>query len=301
MSIPRRELAELYAKYDLHPNLMEIYVEGEFDYTFLSLFLEEIGAQNSTVVCIDDIEIDNTVTDRFKLNGGSNKNRVLGLAGLLDERYKTRPTNVCCLVDVDLDLILAKQKIFHHAVYTDYNCLEMYLLNRVTIKRFLVLGCGLDEAACVEFFQLAELILPVQFALRAVNESAKIFKATLEFETGLTKKKKFSTFDASHYCNAYINYYSLGKRRAEIVSEFTSISARLPPDMRNCINGHDFVHLLFEFIYLKGSLKLHDKAKSEVQYGGRLIAMAANLKQLLTDALFANISNAASGGAPLRP
>lgn len=301
MPIPKREIDELYAKFDLHPNLIEIYVEGEFDYSFINFYLDEIGAQSATIVCIDDINIDRETTDQLGFTSGSNKNRVLALSSLLDKRYGDRPTNACCITDIDLDIILKNPKNFHHLRYTDYNCMEMYLLNQFIINRFLQMACHLNDAACNEFFSLADLILPVQFALRAVSESEQLFKAILGFETGLKNKRDFSSFDPLRYCTNYIDLYALRDKRSEIEAAFKSIHSGLSSDTRHSANGHDFIHLLFEFAHQKSGLQLHNKEKSEIKYGGRLVSLAANSVQLLKEKLFFDILDAVNGGSHLCP
>lgn len=301
MSIPQREVDELYAKFDLHPNLIEIYVEGEFDYSFLNFYLEEIGAQSATVVCIDDINIDRETTTKQGFSAGSNKNRVLALSSLFDKRYGIRPTNVCCIADVDLDVVLSKSKKYHHSRYTDYSCMEMYFLNKFTINRFLQMACNLDAATCRDFFTLAELILPAQFALRAISESEKLFKATPEFEAGLKNKKDFNSFDPLLYCTSYIQLHSLGKQKDEIIKSFELACSALSKDIRHSANGHDFIHLLYEFAHKKSGLQLHNKEKSEVKYGGRIVALATNKDFLSNEKLFFDISNAVKSQSHLCP
>jgi hypothetical protein len=301
LSIPKRDVDELYAKFDLHPDLIEIYVEGEFDYSIINFYLEEIGAKSATVVCIDDIDINSRITDAFNLKGGSNKNRVLALASLLDNRYNNRPTNVCCIVDVDLDVMFSNIRDSHHLRYTDYSCMEMYFLSKSIIDRFLKLVCNLDDHECSEFLSLADLILPAQFALRIVNESEKIFKSVLEFEAGLKKKKDFKSFDPMNYCSAYINFYGLGKNRVQIEAAFKTALSNLHTDIRNSSNGHDFIHLLYEFSHQRSGLQLHNKEKSEAKYGGRIVALAASSQHLMKEKLFFDIHNAVNGNIQLCP
>jgi hypothetical protein len=301
LPIPRREVDELYAKFDLHPNLIEIYVEGEFDYSIINFYLEEIGAKSATVVCIDDIDINSNITSAFNLTGGSNKNRVLALASLFDKRYSNRPTSICCIADVDLDVLFSNVRNCHHLRYTDYSCMEMYFLNKNIINRFLKIVCNLGDAECSEFLSLADLILPAQFSLRAVNESQKIFKSVLEFETGLKKKNDFKSFDPMHYCSAYINFYGLGKNRISIEKAFKATLSSLQTDIRNSSNGHDFIHLLYEFSHQRSGLQLHNKTKSEAKYGGRIVALAASSQHLIKEKLFSDINNAVNGNGQLCP
>lgn len=301
MPIPRRDLDELYAKYDFHPDILDIYVEGDFDFDFLNLFLEYIDATEASVISINDIEVGSETVKMFGLGSGSNKNRVLALAGKLDERYKNRKTNIFCLSDVDLDLILKKQKQFHHVQYTDYVCVEMYMLNKETLKRFLKFVCHLDEVAQAEFFTIAEKILPIQFALRAVSDNLKLHKEILDFSSGLKNKKAILSFDREKYILGYISFHALQSKKAQIFSDFDRFLGELSEDLRHSAHGHDFIHLLFEFVWSKGGLKLQGKEESEMRFGGRLVAMAHSHKTLVSEPLFVKIKSAVEGLAYIQP
>lgn len=301
MAVPRRELSELHAKYDFHPELFDIYVEGDFDYDFLNLVLADAGINGASVFCIDDIEVTANLVLGVGLQQGSNKHRVLTLAHLLDQRYKTRNTNLVCIADPDCDRILYKLRNYHHVIYTDYTCTEIYLLNELTIRRFLTFACQLPETAAKEFFVIARLVLPVQFALRATLEALDINKPVLGFETGLGKKQVLLSFNGAKYVNSFLGHHSLQRSSQAISLKFDEIHGALPKDLRNCAHGHDFISLLFEYLWWKGSLKFQDKEKSATKFGARLIAMSFDRSQIVTEPLFTRINAAAAGKLSMKP
>jgi len=300
-AVPRRELDELYAKYDLHPNLFDIYVEGEFDFDLLNMFLSEASITNVSVFLIDDIEVGAAVVEQTGFSAGSNKHRVLTLARLLDSRYGQRPTNVTCLVDADCDRILNKNYGLHHASTTDYTCLESYFLARPTITRFLTFACQLTDQSPEEFTNLAKLVLPIQFALRATSEALSLGDAVLGFESGLMKKRDYFSFTAEKYLESFLSRYQLQGRRTEILDIFTRVLGSLPKDIRHSIQGHDFISLLFEYLWIKNALKLHDKTESAQKFGGRLVALACRSSELAVEPLFTRITASSSGATTMRP
>ena len=300
-TVPRRELDELYAKYDLHSNLFDIYVEGDFDFDVINMFLSEALITNVSVFHIDDIEVGSGVVVQSGFSVGSNKHRVLTLARLLDSRYGKRPTNITCLVDADCDRVLNNDHGLHHVAITDYTCLESYFLARPTLTRFLTFACQLTDQSPEEFTSLAKIILPTQFALRAAAEARNLGHAILGFESGLLKKRDYFSFNAEKYLESYLSRYALQGRRTEIVDLFTGILASLPQDIRHAIQGHDFVSLLFEYLWFKNALKLHDKTESAQKFGGRLVALACRSTDLAVEPLFARIAASSLGATAMCP
>ena len=76
--IPRQLVDELITKYEFHPNLFDIYVEGSFDRDFINLYLNCVGLRAEvTVHAIDAIDIPSDTVDAMGLDTGSNKHRRL--------------------------------------------------------------------------------------------------------------------------------------------------------------------------------------------------------------------------------
>jgi hypothetical protein len=300
-ALPQRLLDDLYARYDLHPQLFDIYVEGQFDFDFINNIITEAGLNNISVFLIDDINIPPEQTIALGLNPGSKKNGVLTLGSLLDEKYQIRPTNITCLVDVDEDEILGSRYKLHHLSYTDYACMEAYFANSIVLGRFMQFGCNLSEQNLNEFTAVASAILPVQFTLRAVNKRLKLECCILSFETGINKKKILSSFDRKKYVTEYINHHRLNGRRTEIIEEFENIYSSLSGDLRHSMQGHDFIKLLFEYLWSKGGPKFQGKDESAEQFGGRLVGLCCRANELLAEPLFGRISLAASGKATMHP
>lgn len=295
--IPGVEIDELYAKYELHPSLFDVYVEGEFDRDFLNHFLYERGLSSDvSVFTAETFEIPNDFLVAENLDLESNKHRLIGLSILLQRELRDSDTNVSCLVDVDLDRVLNKIRITKNLLYTDHVCLEMYCLNDRTLQKFLTLGCNLAPDRYDNFLLLASAILPVQFCLRAINEMLGLNSSVPEFQGGLARKRVFPSFDKNKYIGRYIAIGNLHARSDEIFREFDILFKTLPGDLRDKSHGHDFISLLFEYVSSCGTLQLHDKEKGVMNHGNRLLASALDGALLFADGLFYKIERAARGG-----
>lgn len=296
-NIPKIEAHELLFKYQNHPELIDIFVEGEFDRDFICLFLDESNnSALTTIHPINGIDIPNDVVTALNLNHGSNKFRVIAMANLLDNEFAQRPTNVTCIVDADNDRIRNTTHSFHHLKYTDYSCMEMYLFNKATLKKFLTFSCKLNAIHVDQFILNAELILTAQFALRAVNDELLLNTKIPHFGCALNKKKDIHSFDVTKFLNSYIQIGQLTKKKAEITQSFDDFMTKLANEnILNKANGHDFLEFLFYYIWENDGIRLHNKNDDVIKFGGRLLTTALDIKSLFAHPLFSLINEATLG------
>lgn len=279
-SLPQIEPSELITKYELHPELMDIFVEGEFDRDFLSHYFESIGKNiDVTVLPIDFIKIRSN-------SGNSNKEAVIALASLIELELKGININSIFIVDADCDRLNQRVRSSKYLHYTDFTCMEMYFYNSSTLKKFLTLTCNLGEPDREEFVRLAELILPCLFTVRTVNESLSLNISTPNFSTGLQSKGDLSTFSQRKYLANFLSLVSPVKDRKRVETEIQQVKGVLPDDLRHKAHGHDFILLLFEFLWKQRSLKLYNKGEDIVRFGGRILGTALNIAELAESSLF---------------
>jgi hypothetical protein len=294
--LPRRELDELFTRYEMHPFLFDLFVEGEFDRDFVVDYLENKGqAAAVSVLPIDDVELPSDILTRLGLTAGSNKSRLMALAILLDQRLGDKITNVTCLVDADTDRFLSKLRDSRRLVYTDFTCLEMYLLTHQTLRKFLSFVCKLHATKVDDFLKLAYSVLPAQFAVRVVNESLDLNIAPPLFTSGLRKKSDIHSFERKLYLDAFVQKGRLSKRRSEIEEFFEAVLDALPGEIRHTSQGHDFLQLLFDFAWKNDGIKLHSKDEDVLKFGGRLVAAGIARAQIANERLWARIDSAATG------
>ena len=285
--IPRQNIDEIVAKYELHPDLFDIYVEGAFDRDFIFEFLDSAGTRGDvSVYAIDDIEVPPEQVSALGLGHGSNRNRVLTLSKILEARLPAINTNIICLVDADLDRLYGQLRSWVYLAHTDYTCMEMYSLNDSSLKRFLRLTCNLGEGKASEFLAIASTVLPIQFCLRGAIEALGLNISIPPFSCGLRTKKDLTTFSADRYIDHFLRTNSLLDRSEEIKTQLTDLRSRLTDDIRHKAHGHDFVELLFEFSWLRGGVKLHSKEADVKKFGSRIVASQVDFAALAAEPFF---------------
>mgnify|MGYP001373265796 CR=1 FL=1 len=79
MTLPRRTINELLTRYDLEPELFDIYVEGYFDRDIIDACLYGKTDINIAIYVIDSIDVGIDVLDKYGLTSG-NKQRLIALS-----------------------------------------------------------------------------------------------------------------------------------------------------------------------------------------------------------------------------
>lgn len=288
-SIPRQNIDEIVTKYEFHPELVDIYVEGKFDRDLVVEYLDAIGRiSDVSVYAIDEIDVSSSIVESARLTLGSNKSRVMALAYVLKERLNQR-LNVACVVDADLERFFEKLRTWEYLLYTDYTSMEMYFLNDACLRKFLKFTCNLDEGAVARFKKVMAAILPAQFCMRCVIQSLDLCVESPSFTKGLQEKRDLGSFDEEKFVEKFIQSNSLMHRSEEIRQQFRKIRQRTRGDVRHCCNGHDFVSLLFEFSWIEGGLKLQSKDSDVQKFGSRLVSSVSDLSALGADLLFRSL------------
>lgn len=288
--IPRQSIDELIAKYELHPNLFDVFVEGDFDRDFICQYLDATGRRaDVSVYAIDTIDVPAELVGAAGLGPGSNKSRVLALAHMLAQKPHLRRPNIVCIADADLDRLFGSLRAWDLVTHTDFTCMEMYSLTEQSLRRFLHFTCNLGEGAATEFIALASRILPTQFCMRAIVEALGLGVPTPALGAGLISKRDLSSFSDDRYLDSFLRSNGLATRREEVETLLRDIRGRLDRDLRHKANGHDFVDLLFEFSWLRGGVKLHSKDRDVIQFGARLVASGLDFRELASQPLFSRL------------
>lgn len=294
VELPRQSIDEVIAKYDFHPEVADVYVEGPFDRDFVFEFLDAIGARGDvSVYAIEDIDVPAEAVQACGLQQGSNKHRVLALARQIETRLPQVPSRVVCVVDADMDRLFNRLRAWAAVHHTDYTCMEMYILNENVIRKFLRFTCNLGEALASEFLTIASEILPTLFRVRAAIEALGLGVSPPSFDSGLSKKGDFSSFSSERYIQRFIDSNGLKKRSEEIKTLLLDLSFQLSKDLRQAAHGHDFIDLLFEFSWLRGGVKLHSKDVDVLKFGARIVASGVDYRHLAREPLFNRLSELA--------
>lgn len=279
-SLPQIEPSELITKYEFHPEIMDVFVEGEFDRDFLTSYLESVNQLTGiTILPIDQVNINSPSTN-------SNKEAVITLANFIQNNLTNTTTNSIFIVDADCERINGSIRSSKYLHYTDFTCMEMYFYNSPTLRKFLCFTCNPTSKEEAEFIKLAELILPCIFTARSVNDLLALEVSVPNFSAGLKTKGDFGTFDNQKYLTNFSSLITNINNKKKAIKSFQEILNKLPEDLRHKAHGHDFINLLFEFLWKRGSLKLINKGEDILRFGGRILGTALNAKDLSDTKLF---------------
>lgn len=251
MTIPRRQISELVAQYQLEPSLIDIYVEGVFDKRVLTWFIEESGVkQNIKIITSDAIDVSDGLLKHYSLNLNSNRSKVIAAA---KEFFANVPSaRILCVVDKDYDKYLQRPNYKEpNLAFTDYNSLDLYWVNEKIWKKIMLLSFGYDqEESCSIFTRLFNIAQNI-FLMRLANESLKLELAL----DGFCKPKYIDiddlVFDAKKYLKAVLVTAGKMSNYENVLHEMECFRSKLSASHRNDIRGHDFFSLLYYYLKKK--------------------------------------------------
>jgi len=279
-SIPKIEPSELITKYQLHPEIIDIFVEGEFDKDFLINHFESTGKLvDATVLPIDCVNIKAP-------SSNSNKEAVITLATFIDEKFINATIKSIFIVDADCERLNETTRSSKSLHYTDFTCMEMYFCNSPTLKKFLNFTCNLNSEEEAAFMNTAELILPSLFVARSVNELHTLGILIPDFSAGLKKKGDLNSFETQKYLMNFLSLIKNPTKKIKSENSFQENFEKLPHDLRHKAHGHDFIYLLFEFLWKRSSLKLINKGEDVLRFGGRILGSSLNTNEFSSTNLF---------------
>jgi hypothetical protein len=243
----KRELDELIAIYSLEEDLFDLYVEGPTDRSIIENYLE-YKRKDKSVIEIDDIDLSPLEKEYQDLNLYSNKDKLIALSRLLSE--KKILTKVKCVVDRDFDGILKTIEQNKFLLYTDFSCIESYFFCNEHINKLLKLGIRnypIETVFVIE--QIGKVICGI-FKLRMINKHFGFngTKPKIKNHTHINKKTGFCDFNFTDYLRIFLNANKLIDRRHEIEKFIKEIEGTIGNDVRNQLNGHDFIEVLFDYI-----------------------------------------------------
>lgn len=239
--IPSPTVEELIARYDLEPNLQDIYVEGTFDRDLLRKVCAESGFVDRIIYEINVVDIPYDYLAKYNMTEG-NKQRVIALAKEL--AVVNKDCKYSCIVDKDLDHWFGKIDDVPRLYWTDYCSMELYFFNENFIRNALLytLGCKIDFWR--DFFDSFVNILKQLYALRLCDFDLQLNITWVSIEKSIMSKGKVVFFDVGDYIDKILNRNAIMQRKNEIESSYRSWLGKLAGDPRLFIRGHDFIDLI---------------------------------------------------------
>lgn len=243
----KRKLDEIIAIYSLEDELVDIYVEGPTDKFIIENYCEykKIG---NTVIEIDTIDLSSIQEEFDDLNLKSNKDKLIALSRIL-AKNETK-SNVSCVVDRDFDGIIKELENNNHLIYTDYSCIESYLVCKKHIEKITTIGIRNFPYQSEFIINEISKVLCGLFILRMINHEFKLNHnfPRIDNNMHINRATGLCSFDFDNYLEIYITTNRLIGLKKEILEFVQKVTNILDPDIRFNMNGHDFIEVLFNYI-----------------------------------------------------
>lgn len=236
----RWTIDELLARYDLEPELCDIFVEGSFDREILSHHLMAKGLKQAFYE-IDVVDVPPPLLTQLGLTSG-NKQRVIALS---QELMQVSPNaKVFCLVDRDLDHWFSELENSARLRWSSYCSIEGHFLSTDTTRDIVMITSRSKIVDFEKYFASLLNVLRQMFALRLADRELDLQLKWVAIRKYLSTNCGTINFDIDKYTNAILNSNSAMKNRKSFNEKTKEWQAKLICDIRLAFRGHDYTELL---------------------------------------------------------
>lgn len=236
----RWTMPELLARYELEPQLQDVFVEGSFDREVLSCAV----GQSAGIYSFYEIDVVDVPSDVLKKHGLSsgNKQRVIALAHELSAL--TSDVKHICLVDKDLDHWFGPLGAVGKLRWTMFCSLEHHFLNPEVIRDVLITSGRIKIAQFEAFVDSLHAVLRELYILRLVDRQKSMNMTWVSTRKYLAREGDVIRFDVEKYKTALLTANNYSSNKAEFDSCCVTWRASVAGDIRQSSRGHDYVELL---------------------------------------------------------
>lgn len=257
-----RTIEDLVNRYKRHSDFKDLFVEGEKDVKFYRLIFNYLQLKIK-IYKISTVNVPQNISDDLKLGlklRNCCKNKVITLAYALAEKSLKNVNNQCrCIVDRDFDFFLGKLFSCPILLYTDYNCLEMYVFNELAINKF-ILSLPQFSISANELINQLSAVLPLFFLFRLTSESLKLGLNWKNFIDNCKHKKCKIIFNFDTFLTKFCDCNRLkGSSQERFIQEIEENRMKLTSDVRNQIHKDDFRQLFIKYIRKCGGITDYNK------------------------------------------
>ena len=286
--IPKRTIDELLARYELAPDLHDVYVEGEFDERILEWFLSRIGATDVKVYEIDTVDIPE---DMFIQERGAtgNRGRIIALCNELGNKIENN-LNIIGIIDLDFDRILNRGVNVNYVLLTDYSSMEIYLFKNNVIQKFLIMVVGRNRNITNRFFQETIPILQNLYLVRLVKEALRPSMTWINPSRCFRGVGRELQFDWEEYVRRLLNSNGSPVTEDEFIGNVNHYRGLLPADPIHSIHGHD-LNLVIK-IWINKILRISPQLRDREILSG--LTASVELENLIDEPMFQAIEQKCS-------
>lgn len=261
------EIEGLVARYELHPERRDVFVEGDSDQGLVRAFFEARGLRNISVLSVSVVNLPSDLARA--LPQPSRRSDVIGLALEL-ERKGVSQNQVACIADADLEYVIPQGPVCSLLLLTDYASMELYAYSGGAVQTVLVVVSPKTVQSGTSL--VADLTAPLEFlfAVQATNFDLRFGLAWLKsIEKFFSIKAGRLEFDEKQFRKRYLTIHLSSEKLERFEARLKEIRSIVCSDVRRKIRGHDFVKLLAWYLrkYEKCT-HLNDDAVRQMLYVG---------------------------------
>jgi hypothetical protein len=247
----KRPVDELVTRYKYHPELRDLFVEGDRDVAFFRWFFDHLPGSKATVYHINAIDIPSDAVDATGLAREGNKGRVLALALMLDQLLPTECRSVYGCVDRDFHGLGFDLPKCRFLIYTDHACMECYALNVNPITKLfnVYLGKTLSDSELDSMIAVLRQVFFVRLAKRMMAPAATWFE---EFTKCCSIKGSRVVLNESKFLSRVLNVAAGALTRNAVEAEVKRLGSLQTPKGYHAVHGHDLVQLISWIAQKKG-------------------------------------------------
>lgn len=239
--LARRTINELLARYELEPELNDIFVEGKFDQEVFSNYFRGSKQLNRMVYEIDSVEVPAEFLLKHGLTEG-NKQRVIALSR---ELAKLPPESLChCLVDRDLDHWFGPLESTDRLTWTEFCSIELHFFSDEILHDVLITTA---KAKIIDWEKYTKSLIEALrnlYALRLADRELDWSLEWLPIDKYLSHQNSQIDLDLKNYIARLLQKNGKVKASKQFINSISVWQGKLSGDPRNYIRGHDFVELL---------------------------------------------------------
>lgn len=236
----RWTIDELLARYDLEPELQDIFVEGAFDREILTHHLIDKGSEY-VFYEIDSVEVPSCILSKYGLTLG-NKQRVIALS----QELSHAPPNaqVFCIVDRDLDHWFESLENSSRLRWSSFCSIEGHFITTETIRDIMTITSRAKISDFQAFTLSLSTVLRQLFALRLADRELGLKINWVAIRRYLSKNSSDIQLDIPKYIQAILNNSAATDKKSDFTEVFNNWQKKLDCDIRLASRGHDYTNIL---------------------------------------------------------
>jgi hypothetical protein len=247
----RRLVSELVTRYQLHPEMRDLYVEGESDKRFFCWFVLKLPLKSVAVYDIQSVEMTAQQVTALSVSEGGNKGRVVALAMILEKTLPPECDSVRCLVDKDFHEFGFPLPNCRYLIYTDFACMECYMLAENPLSKLcaVYLGRTFSPTEIESMMNVLKYVFFVRLSKQRLASTASWYDG---FTTCCSAENGSLRLDETKYLAKVLNAAAGALKNADIEADLRRLQQIPLSDHLHAIHGHDAVNLIAWLATQKG-------------------------------------------------